>query len=140
MVRLILIAILAGLLAACSAVGPGPSMQVVQQAIAMQLSQTQGQLAQQLGRNQPPELQINRVAIAKMEPLQIQQLPAFRVRGTYEMTVKLPAQKVTQRETPFEVYLQRQKQAQTWRMARRVAGSDSEPVWATYLIKPTGYQ
>jgi hypothetical protein len=115
-------------------------MQVVQQAIAMQLSQTQGQLAQQLGRNQPPEWQINRVAIAKMEPLQIQDFPAFRVRGTYDMTVKLPAKEVTERKNPFEVYLQRQKQAQTWRMARRVAGSDSEPVWATYLIKPTGYQ
>lgn len=140
MVRLILIAILAGLLAACGAVGPGPSIGVVQQAIAMQLSQTQGKLAQQLGRNQPPELQINRVAIATMEPLNIQDLPAFRVRGTYDMTVKLPAKKVTQRETPFEVYLQRQKQAQTWRMARRVAGSDSEPVWATSLIAPTGYQ
>jgi hypothetical protein len=138
--RLILIAILAVLLSACNAVGPGPNIQVVQQAIAMQLSQTQGQLAQQLGRNQPPELQINRVAIANMEPLQIQDLPAFRVRGTYEMTVKLPAKKVRQRETPFEVYLQRQKQAQTWRVARRVAGSDSQPVWATYLIKPTGYQ
>ncbi|MEW5860989.1 MAG: hypothetical protein AB1861_27055 [Cyanobacteriota bacterium] len=139
MLRLILTAILIILLSACQAVGPGPGIALVEQAIAMQVSQTQQQLVRQLGLSQPPELEITRIGVKKREPLVIEDLQAFRLRGNYDLKIKLPAKENFQRNKPFDVYLQRQKQAQTWRLAIP-AGNENEQKWTTYLIEPVGYQ
>ena len=139
MVRLVLTAILLMLLTACGTVGLEPSSQLVQRALALELSQTQQQLSQQLhtsGRPQPPSFEINRVVITQQEPLVIQNLPAYHVQGTYDLTIQLPKRRVTQQQNPFEVYLQRQKEGKTWRLALpQSTGKNSEPVWLTYLIQ-----
>jgi len=135
MVRLILTAIMLVLLTACGTVGLEPSSQVVQRAIALQVEQTQQQLSQQLGLD-VKGLEINSVAVTKREPLVIQDLPAYHVQGTYNVILKLPRRRVTQEQNPFDIYLQRQKEGKTWRLAlKRSTGNDTKSTWVTYLIQ-----
>ena len=139
MVRLILTAILLALLTACGTVGLEPSSQLVQRAIAIALEQTQQQLSQQRRESErthlPPRFEINRAVITKQEPLVIQNLPAYHVQGTYDFTLKLPRRQVKQQHSRFDIYLQRQQEGKTWRLALpQSTGKDSKPVWFTYLI------
>lgn len=132
MVRLIFTAILLVLLTACGNVGLEPSSRLVQRAIALQVEQTQQQLSQQLGLN-VLGFEINQVAVTKQEPLMIQNLAAYHVQGTYNVTLKLP-RRVTQ-QNPFDIYLQRQKEGKTWRLALPRMGNDPKLIWSTYLIQ-----
>ncbi len=135
MVRLVLTVILLGLLTACGTAGLEPSSQLVQRTIARQLEQTQQQISQQLGVNFKG-FEINRVAITQQEPMVIQDLPAYHVRGTYDLTLKLPQRRVNQQQNPFDVYIQRQKEGKTWRLAiPQSIGKDTAPTWRTYLIQ-----
>ena len=137
MVRLVLIAILLVVLTACGTVGLEPNRQLVQRALALEIEQTQQQLSQQLhsfDRNQPPNYEINQVVITQQEPLAILNLPAYHVQGTYNLTLKSQRQ-VNQQHNPFELYLQRQKEGKTWRLALpQSTGKDIAPTWRTYLI------
>jgi len=147
MVRLILMAILLGLLTGCGTGGLEPSSQVVQRAlvkfnevIALHLSQTQlHPLSQQLDPSRSsklPSFEINQLVITEQKPLVIQDLPAYRVRGTYDLTIQRQRRRVTQQQNPFEIYLQRQKEGLTWCLALpQSTGIDSFPTWRTYLIK-----
>lgn len=133
MVRLIFTAIVLVLLTACGNIGLEPSSRLVQRAIALQVEQTQQQLSQQLGLN-VFGFEINRVAVTKQEPLMIQNLAAYHVQGTYNVTLKLP-RRVTQ-QNPFDIYLQRQKEGKTWRLALpQSTGNDPKLTWVTYLIQ-----
>lgn len=135
MVRLVLTVILLGLLTACGTAKLEPSSQLAQRAIALRLEQTQQQISQQLGLDFR-EFEINRVGITQQEPLVIQDLPAYHVRGTYDLTLKLPGRGVNQQQNPFDVYIQRQKEGKTWRLAiPQSIGKDTAPAWRTYLIK-----
>ncbi len=126
--------ILLGLLTACGTSRLEPNSQLVQRAIALKFEQTQQQLSQQQGVDFKG-FEINRVAITQQEPLVIQDLPAYYVRGTYNLTVKLPKRQVTQQQNPFEVYLQRQKEGKTWRLALpQTTGEEITPGWLTYSI------
>ncbi len=120
--------VLVVLLTACGLSG-GPSHALVAQAIALQLRQTQAELSQQLRLDMQPTLDIKRVVIAEQKPMTIESLPSFRVRGTYNLTTKLPTRQVTEQENPFEVYLQRQPEGKTWRLAQLEAGDEGESVW-----------
>lgn len=125
---------LALLLTACGTVGVKLPNDLVEQAIALQLSQTQQQLNQQLRLDLQPEIEIRRIKIAEKTPLQIQQLQAYQVKGTCDYTIKLPKRDITQRQTPFEVYLQRQKEGKTWRLAFIKTNENGDPIWATQRI------
>lgn len=123
------------MLTACSAVGANPSRQLVKQAIALELSQTQQLLSQQLRLDLPPNsLTIHRVSIEQTTPLKIEDLQAYQVRGTYDYTIKLPTRKVTQRQNPFEVYLQRQQEGKIWRLAKQQISENGKPIWVTQRI------
>lgn len=126
--RFILI-VLVALLSACSSVEMEPNRELVQKAIALQMHQTQQQLQLQVR-----DLDIKKVNIAQKQPSSIQDLPGFRVKGTYDLTIKLPKQKLTQQKNPFEIYLQRQKEGKTWRLALPQFNTDGVPSWFTYLI------
>lgn len=126
--------ILAVCLTACAGLGPGPSQQLVKQAIALELSQTQQVLSQQLRLAEPGKLQINQVKVAEQTPLVIQDLPSYRVRGTYSYTVKLDDRSISRQDNPFEVYLQRQKEGKTWRSARLQPGEEGA-VWVTQRVE-----
>lgn len=126
--RLVLI-VLVGLLTACSGVGIEPNKELVQKAIALQMQQTQQQLQQQVR-----DLEIKHVKIAQKQPITIQDLPGYRVKGTYDLKIKLAKQQLSQQQNPFEVYLQRQKEGKTWRLALPQFSTNGVPSWLTYLI------
>ncbi len=132
MVRLIFTAIMLVLLAGCGT-GLEPSSKIVQRALALQLEQTQQQLSQQLDLK-VNSFEINSVAISQQQPLKIQDLTAYHVQGNYNVTLKLPRRRVTQ-QNPFDIYLQRQKEGKTWRLAiPQSSGKGTSPTWRTYLI------
>lgn len=132
MVRLIFTVIMLVLLTACG-IGLEPSSKIVQRALALQLEQTQQQLSQQLDLK-VNSFEINRVAISQQQPLKIQDLPAYHVQGNYNVTLKLPRRRVTQ-QNPFDIYLQRQQEGKTWRLAiPQSGGKQTTPNWRTYLI------
>lgn len=139
MVSAVLIAVLSIALTACGqstpSLGFAPSKQLVRKAIALQVSQIQHQLTQQL-RSSPPKFEIAQVALKQLEPLFIDDLPTYRVLGTYNLKIQLPQQQVTQRKNSFDVYLQRQKQGKTWRLLLpQSIGNGSKTSWRSYLIR-----
>lgn len=127
--RVILAVILASLLTACGASGV-PNTALVKKAIALQVSQTQQEISQQL-RLDPPKVEVDRVQIRTRSPLTIQNLTAYQIEGTYDFTLKLGDRKVAQKDNPFEVYLQRQSEGKTWRLAEQ----QKESGWATRLVE-----
>jgi hypothetical protein len=114
--------------------GLAPNKPLVEKAIALQVRQTQQQLTQQL-QSSPPKFEIAQVKLKQLEPLFIENLPAYRIFGTYNLTLKLPQQQVTQQKNHFNVYLQRQKEGKTWRLAiPQLTNPNTNPTWRTYLI------
>lgn len=123
------IAILFVLLTACSG-GMQPSNKLVQSAIALQLEQTQQQLSKQLGVDFQG-LKVEHVKIEQREPIEIQSSPAYHVRGTYDLKLKLP-RTLTQKQNAFDVYLQRQQEGKTWRL---LIPQKDPSTWLSYLIR-----
>lgn len=114
--------------------GFAPSKQLVEKAIALQVSQTQQQLTQQL-HSSSPKFEIIQVKLKQLEPLFIDNLPAYHFRGTYSLKFELSQEQVIQQNNPFDIYLQRQKEGKTWRLAiRKTIGQGTPPIWRTYLI------
>ena len=121
-------------LTACSSIVLLPTPELVQKAIALQLEQTQKQLNQQLDLNFQ-KFNIQRISITQQQPLTIENLPAYRVQGNYDLTVKLPKRSFKPVQKPFEVYLQIQKEGKTWRLLIPEKNrQDSQPKWHSYLI------
>ncbi|WP_392534349.1 hypothetical protein [Nostoc sp. C117] len=134
MVRLVLTAILLVLVTACGSIGLLPTSELVQKAIAFELEQTQQKLSQQLDLDFQG-FEIKRLSISQEQPLTIENLPAFRVRGTYDLIVKLPKRQLTQPKKSFEVYLQIQQEGKTWRLLLPDKDSkNTKPIWRSYLI------
>ncbi len=147
--QLILMGVLVLMLSACSVSfsfgGFQPTREVVQRAIALQLTITKTQLEQHLlahhiSSTPTSEYEVNRVEIVAEDPQEIQGLLSYHIRGTYNLTLKLPDGRVTDRGNPFDIYLQRQKEGKTWRLAQpQPGGKNDAAVWATYLIRPKDY-
>jgi hypothetical protein len=112
-----------------------PGRQVIEQAIVQELQQTQKSLSQQLRLGtEPAPPRISRLRVKQQEPLTIQNLPSFRVRGTYDYTIKLSTRQVTQSQNPFDLYLQRQQEGKTWRIAKSPVNEQGELEWVTQRI------
>lgn len=137
-VSLVLIAIFLGLLTACGinapSLGLAPNKQLVQKALAFQISQTQQQLTQNL-QSFSPKIEITQLVLKQVEPLFIGDLSAYHFRGTYNLKIELPKQQVTQKKNKFEIYLQRQQEGKAWRLAIPQNISKGKPSsFRTYLI------
>ena len=112
-----------------------PNKQLVQKAIALQVSQTHQRLTQRL-HSSPPKLEVTQVKLKQLEPLFLDNLATYHIWGTYNLKIKLPSQQVTQQQRPFDVYLQRQPQGKTWRIVVPESIENGYPVtWRTYLIR-----
>lgn len=134
MVRLFVTVILLVLLTGCGSVGLLPNTQLVKKAIAFQVEQTQQQLNEKLDLDFQG-FEIKGLKIQQEQPLTIQSLPAFRVRGTYDLILNLPKRQLKQLQQPFEVYLQIQQEGKTWRLLVPALDSqDSQKTWRSYLI------
>ncbi len=136
MVSVVLTALLITLTACGTSTPPlsvAPGKQLVQKAIAFQVRQTQQQLTQQL-QSLAPKFEITQVRLKQLEPLFVDDLPTYHIQGTYNLKFKLSQQQVTQ-ENPFDVYLQRQQEGKTWRLAIPSSPNpNTNRSWHTYLI------
>ena len=134
MIRFVFTAILLILVTACTSLALLPTPELVQKAIAIQLEQTQQQLNQQLDLNFQ-KFNIQRISITQQQPLTIENLPAYRVQGNYDFTVKLPKRSFQQLKKPFEVYLQIQKEGKSWRLLIPEKNRQNpQSKWQSYLI------
>lgn len=137
--RFFVIPILAIVLSACQAIAPprefAPDGDLIKKAIALQLSQTERRLSEQLDASSPT-VEINRIFVEKLDPLFIAKLPSYHLQGTYNLRLKLPRQEASQNNNHFDIYLQRQSEGKTWRLLRReTSSSERESRWTSYLIR-----
>lgn len=134
MIRLLVTGILLALLTGCGTIGLLPTTQLVQKAIALQVEQTQQQLNQKLDLDLS-DFEIKDLKIRQEQPLTIENLPAFRVRGTYDLILHLPKRQLTQHQQPFEIYLQIQQEGKSWRLLLpQQQNQESQGNWRSYLI------
>ncbi|HIK03420.1 MAG TPA: hypothetical protein IGS40_01695 [Trichormus sp. M33_DOE_039] len=134
MVRFVLTAVLLMLLVGCGNIGLLPTSELVQKAIALQLEQTQQQLNQQLDLKFQG-FKIQHLKIRQEQSLTIENLPAFRVKGDYDLVFQLPKRQLKKLQQPFEVYLQIQQEGKTWRLLLPSKDSpNGQTVWRSYLI------
>jgi len=125
-------------LLACQAEKPplefAPDGAVVQQAIAFQLDRTQAELSRQLNAS-PPKTKISQITVQTIEAIAINGLPAYHLKGVYNLKLFLPRQTVTQPKNPFDLYLQRQQEGKSWRLLKRDIDPRTETVqWSSYLV------
>lgn len=123
--RLILVLVL--LLNGCSS--GEPNRQIVEKAIALQTQQLQQQLQQKVSK-----LEISQVNITQKQPLSIDKLAGYQIQGTYDFTISLPKQRLSKQKNPFDIYLQRQKEGKTWRLALPRMAKNGVFTWLTYAI------
>jgi succinylglutamate desuccinylase len=112
-----------------------PDRQLVQKALTVQLAQVQQQISQKLHLSSPLQLEIDRLKIKEQKQLKIGNLSAYRVIGTYDRTLQISQRRVTQGNSPFEVYLQLQQEGKTWRLAIPQNNGDKIQAWRTYSIQ-----
>ncbi|MFM7366068.1 MAG: hypothetical protein ACKO11_16550 [Cuspidothrix sp.] len=134
MIRFVFTAILLILVTACTSIALLPTPELVQKAIALQLEQTQQQLNQQLDLNLKKS-NIQRISITQQQPLTIENLPAYRIQGNYDLSIKLANRNLKQLKKPFEIYLQIQKEGKSWRLLIPEKNiQHSQAKWHSYLI------
>ncbi|WP_126147371.1 hypothetical protein [Synechococcus elongatus] len=120
-------------LSACTAFGL-PDRAVIRAGLTLQLQQTETQLSDQL-RLATPIIRVQKLKIRDRKPLDIGGRPAFQVLGQATWQLQQSGQKQQIKAQPFELYLQRQPQARTWRLAIPQPSSQSDrQEWSTYAI------
>ncbi len=134
MLRLVLTAILLVLLTACSFGTPSPNKQLVKKAIALSTKETQEQLSQKLNLDFR-ELEINHLSIKQRKLMTVEHLPVFRIQGTYDLNLKLPKRSIEQPHKFFDIYIQLQKEAKTWRLLLPPGSNENASVWHSYLVE-----
>jgi len=107
-----------------------PDGNIINQAIILQLKKTQTNLSQSL-KSSFPELEINQITIKKTEPIFINKLASYHLKGTYNLTLKYPQETIKQKNNQFEIYLQRQAEGKTWRLLKKIG---STYYWESYFI------
>ncbi len=136
---LILTTILMGVMVGCSSPTPpiefAPNGEIVEKAIALQLNQNFKPLSDQLNAT-PPQLEIKQIQVKQLDSILVEQLPTYHLKGTYNLKLILPRQKIDQKKNQFDIYLQRQIEGETWRLLRQDSKMSSQnPQWTSYLIK-----
>jgi hypothetical protein len=123
-----------------------PSDQITARAIAMQISPTYSHLSQKL--SQPsPNVEISKVRVKSIITLVVDQLPTYRLQGTYSLTLKLPHHELKENQS-FDLYIQQQSQNKSWRLLIPEISGNLSPklwkhqppntkdiIWHSYLIK-----
>jgi len=134
---IVLTTILLIFLTACSSIPiVEPNRQLVQKALAVQLSLAQQQINKQLHLASPLQLEIDRLQIKQQQKLKIGNLPAYKVAGTYDRTLQISQRRIIQENSPFEVYLQLQREGKTWRLAIPQNNDKGKiQTWRTYSIQ-----
>lgn len=123
-------------LSACSSPSVLPT-DVVERALVMHLSQTVELLAQQLKLPSTtlPLVDIKRFRIVEEQALPIENLSGYRVQGLYDAVIYWPERHITQRQQSFTLYLQRQMEGKTWRLAYPIPQADGSFIWNTQRVE-----
>jgi hypothetical protein len=130
MFKLILTAIIAFLLIGCSPMVLITDSRLVQRAISRQISLSE----EKIGGLYSPQnadastIRVHGIRITQVESLMIENLPSLRSRGNYDLQRKRRGQRLIQKQKPFDLYLQSQKQGLTWRLARPLGRGE----WGTW--------
>ncbi|NJL19701.1 MAG: hypothetical protein HC895_00960 [Leptolyngbyaceae cyanobacterium SM1_3_5] len=133
-IGLIVALLLAVLLTACG--GDRPPQSAIEQALQLQVDQTQQQLSEQF-RGAASVVTVDRVKVKKQQSQAIESARGYRIEGTYSLSIAKrsrngidsPQQHITRRQNPFELYLQ-QTSEETWSLARPLADNR----WETYPL------
>jgi hypothetical protein len=133
LVRRLMLGGLVLLLSGCVALG-APSKTLIQQALQLQVEQTQASLSQQL-KLTPPQVEIRKLRVGDRSRLRIGDLPAYRIQGQFDLQLHQGRRQQLIKRSPFELYVQRQPEGKTWRLAVP-AGSTTgaEQDWRTYAL------
>ncbi|GAB4526454.1 MAG: hypothetical protein Tsb0014_06600 [Pleurocapsa sp.] len=110
-----------------------PTGEIVKQAIALQLRQTEQTLAQKLNLADP-EIKISNIRVKQLQPIFVADLPTYHLQGKYNLQLKLSRRQIEQKNNAFDVYLQRQAEGKTWRLLRKEYNENNERQWSSYLI------
>jgi hypothetical protein len=118
--QIILTIVLAIGLVACGGRYSVPT-NVLKDAIAISVNQTEQQISQELKLAAVPKVSIDKVKITEQSPLKIQGSDGFHVKGLYDFTLKLPKQQTSQSDNAFDLYLQRKTEGKTqsWQLAQK---------------------
>ncbi len=109
-----------------------PNGEIVKSAIALQLTQTEQTLAQQLNLA-APEINISNIRVQKLKPLFIAQLATYHLQGKYNLKLKLSHRQIAQKNNSFDIYLQRQAEGKTWRLLKKESKGE-QGGWSSYLV------
>ncbi len=109
-----------------------PNGEIVKSAIALQLTQTEQTLAQQLNLA-APEINISNIRVQKLKPLFIAQLATYHLQGKYNLKLKLSHRQIAQKNNFFDIYLQRQAEGKTWRLLKKESKGERGE-WSSYLV------
>ncbi len=131
------------LLSACGGATPplslAPGKNLVKQAVELQVSLAQKQLDKTLKTSSYP-WEISKIKIQDLEPLYVNNLATYHLKGTYNLKIELDNKKVEQDKDNFDVYLQLQREGKTWRLLKKVLEKEkkegeNKSVWKTYLVR-----
>ncbi len=122
--------VLSGVLFACASSNAVPT-NVVKKVIALDVNRTQQEIAQHLKLSAQPNVKIARIKVSEQDPITVEGIRSYRVKGVYDFTLKLPKTQTVQRDNPFNVVLQPQAESKTWRSAQQLDGEN----WVTSAIE-----
>jgi hypothetical protein len=111
-----------------------PDGPVVRAALTYQLQETQRRLSEQL-ETLAPQVELSNIRVETLEPILIQKLAAYHLRGRYDLSLTLPRQHQAQKNNRFEIYLQRQEEGKSWRLLQREVLADQTTQWYSELIE-----
>ena len=143
-----------GLLTGCGRIlGADP---LVQRPVTLEVLRTQVAIAQEYAASQdagtlPADLpvavdtlevvseslgvRVTHIRVKERLPLTVGDRPGFKISGTYDLALAREGWETSQRRSPFEIYLQRQPEGKTWRLAHLNPGDqDQEAAWELYRL------
>ncbi|MEG3437891.1 hypothetical protein V0288_12255 [Pannus brasiliensis CCIBt3594] len=132
------IAVIIFFLSACGSTAPptefAPPGEIVRKALVLQFRHTSDRLSRSL-KAEPPKIEIDGINVKSLEPVYVEDLAAYHLRGDYDLSLSSPRQKTTRQHNDFDLYLQRQIEGKSWRLLERTVNpEDSEIQWRSYLI------
>ncbi|MGD1851774.1 MAG: hypothetical protein ACFCBU_14685 [Cyanophyceae cyanobacterium] len=80
-------------------------------------------------------VRVTHIRVKERLPLTVGDRPGFKISGTYDLDLNREGRQTRQRRSPFEIYLQRQPEGKTWRLAHLNPGDqEHEAVWELYRL------
>jgi len=86
-------------------------------------------IAEQLG------VRVSHIRVKERLPLTVGDRPGYKISGTYDLDLERDGWNTSQGRSPFEIYLQRQPENKTWKLAHLNPGTpDEAAVWELYRL------